>query len=48
MNADLKELQTKLDSLQKMEFDVTTAEGPCRLTVVTGKILITRRAARCQ
>ena len=23
-------------NVQKMEFDVTTAEGPCRVTVVTG------------
>src|SRR5262245_45343596 len=26
--------------LQKMEFNVTTAEGACRVTVVTGRILI--------
>ena len=24
--------------VQKMEFDVTTAEGPCRVTVVTGML----------
>jgi hypothetical protein len=25
-------------NVQKMEFDVTTAEGPCRVTVVTGTL----------
>ena len=27
-------------NVQKMEFDVTTAEGPSRVTVVTGRVLI--------
>jgi hypothetical protein len=27
-------------AIQKMEFNVTTAEGNCRVTVVTGKVLV--------
>jgi hypothetical protein len=31
-------IQVTPTDIQKMEFDVTTAEGPCRVTVVTGAI----------
>jgi hypothetical protein len=32
-------------NIQKMEFDVTTAEGPCRVTLVTGSISVILQAA---
>jgi hypothetical protein len=28
------------ENIQKLEFDVTTAEGPCRVTVITGSLPI--------
>jgi hypothetical protein len=38
-------IQARPQNLQKIEFDVTTAEGPSRVTVITGAIQIWVQAA---